>query len=247
MRLTKPKTWVVPQQRIANSSAPYKLHVSGDSASAWSDEQSCKELPAEKKRNGDLVPKFTAPVQRRLSFAERVKLIAPLLRYMIPLAMVYLAEYLINQGLTELIFFDCSHGFSLSRPSQYRWYQVLYQLGVLISRSSVNIIALPSTVMYLLPVLQAVNTILFFFNAVYFFIPHIAIIFVIIVFEGLLGGASYVNTFDKIHKNVDPSVKEYCLSVASMADSAGIVISGFVSIPLHNYICTLKLYSFARA
>ena len=43
---------------------------------------------------------------------------------MIPLFLVYFAEYLINQGLVELVIFDCSHGFGTSIRAQYRWCQV---------------------------------------------------------------------------------------------------------------------------
>ena len=35
-------------------------------------------------------------------------------------------RYLINQGLVELIIFDCSHGFGTSLKAQYRWYQVQF-------------------------------------------------------------------------------------------------------------------------
>lgn len=53
------------------------------------------------------------------------QLIKPLLPFMVPLCVVYLAEYFINQGLVELLVFDCAHGFNLSAASQYRWYQVV--------------------------------------------------------------------------------------------------------------------------
>ncbi|VDL70098.1 unnamed protein product [Nippostrongylus brasiliensis] len=55
---------------------------------------------------------------------ERLKVIKSLLPYMVPMFFVYLAEYLINQGLLELTIFDCSHGYGTSPASQYRWYQV---------------------------------------------------------------------------------------------------------------------------
>uniref|UniRef100_A0A914XQK0 Battenin n=1 Tax=Plectus sambesii TaxID=2011161 RepID=A0A914XQK0_9BILA len=54
----------------------------------------------------------------------------------------------------ELIFFDCAHGMYLARESQYRWYQVVYQLGVFISRSSVNLIQISVRLLPLLAVLQ---------------------------------------------------------------------------------------------
>jgi battenin len=240
MQLMQPNTWVVPSHTAKNTDVPYGRHSASTESKSAADnvwDENWNETFPEK-------PIDNSVEVRTLRFSEQLRLITPLLRYMIPLSAVYVAEYLINQGLNELIFFDCSHGFNLSRASQYRWYQVLYQFGVLISRSSVNVIRLPSIVMYLLPVIQFANAFLFFFDAVYFWIPHIWIIFVLILFEGLLGGASYVNTFDKIHKMVHPSVKEYSLSVASMADSFGIVIAGLTSIPLYNYVCQRKMGSF---
>ncbi|WKX93544.1 hypothetical protein Q1695_011092 [Nippostrongylus brasiliensis] len=85
---------------------------------------------------------------------ERLKVIKSLLPYMVPMFFVYLAEYLINQGLLELTIFDCSHGYGTSPASQYRWYQVMYQTGVFISRSSLNLVQFNMTFIALMPVLQ---------------------------------------------------------------------------------------------
>jgi len=173
---------------------------------------------------------------------EKLLLVIPLLRYMIPLSMVYFGEYLINQGIVELIFFDCSHGLSLSRPSQYRWYQVLYQLGVFISRSSVNLIQIPVILLPVLAILQLLNAVFFFFNAIYFFVPHIGIIFALILFEGFLGGGAYVNTFHAIHKKIAPEKREFSLAAASSSDSFGILLSGFIAIQIHNFVCKQSLH-----
>ncbi|KHJ75828.1 hypothetical protein OESDEN_24554 [Oesophagostomum dentatum] len=43
---------------------------------------------------------------------------------MIPLSFVYIGEYLINQGVNQLIIFNCHEGFHLTLGAQYRWYQV---------------------------------------------------------------------------------------------------------------------------
>ncbi len=40
-----------------------------------------------------------------LNALDKVKLVRPLLKYMIPLFIVYYAEYLMNQGMYELIYF----------------------------------------------------------------------------------------------------------------------------------------------
>ncbi|GMR52594.1 hypothetical protein PMAYCL1PPCAC_22789, partial [Pristionchus mayeri] len=237
-----PKTWIVPlnhdetarAERSDSKKEVLRIAITdGEDYIVPDEEISSYDLQRSDKAiiDDEKVP------QRALSMKEKLILIVPLLKYMIPLALVYFGEYIINQGIVQLIFFDCASGFGISKNGQYRWYQVLYQVGVFISRSSVNILPLPRVVLYILPVLQIANAIFFFFDALYFFVPHIAILFVLIVIEGLLGGASYVNTFNNIHKEVAPDVREYSISVASASDSFGIVVSGFLSIPIHNFIC----------
>lgn len=162
---------------------------------------------------------------------------------MIPLFLTYFAEYLINQGLLELTLFDCDKGFGTSPASQYRWYQVLYQVGVFVSRSSINVVQMNMLFIALMPVFQLVNTAFFMLNAIYSFIPNFAIVCGIILYEGLIGGASYVNTFHHIHKKIDPSVRSFALSTVSLADSIGILLAALVSIPVHNAICSMRWYA----
>uniref|UniRef100_A0A915NX16 Battenin n=1 Tax=Meloidogyne floridensis TaxID=298350 RepID=A0A915NX16_9BILA len=156
------------------------------------------------------------------TFRDKLKIIYPLLKYMIPLSFVYFAEYLINSGLHQLMHFDCSHGFGLSLESQFRWYMALYQSGVFFSRTS------------------CLNLAIFLIQSINQFIPHIGIIFILTFIEGIFGGASYANTFDRIHKEASSQTREFSLSIASTGDSVGISLAGFGSIIVHNYIC--KLY-----
>lgn len=51
---------------------------------------------------------------------------------------------------------------------------------------------------------QVVNVIIFLTQLFYFYIPSIFIVFALILFEGLLGGAAYVNTFFIIRREVSP-------------------------------------------
>ncbi|UJR14649.1 hypothetical protein I4U23_001642 [Adineta vaga] len=164
---------------------------------------------------------------------SRLQLVKPLLKYMIPLTLVYFAEYLINQGLYELIYF---RGISLSHASQYRWYSVTYQIGVFISRSSVILFRIHH--LWLLPIIQFINM-GFFFACVYrtAFIPSIWLVFGLVVFEGLIGGGAYVNTFFKISEEIPEKDREFSMGVASVGDSFGITFAGLLSIPLHNAIC----------
>ncbi|KJH44978.1 CLN3 protein [Dictyocaulus viviparus] len=119
----------------------------------------------------------------------------------------------------ELTVFDCEHGFDISPASQYRWYQVqiflrfinllvLYQVGVFISRSSIKLVQLNMPLIALMPVLQLTNTVFFMVNAIYAFIPSFGIVCIIVLYEGLIGGGSYVNTFHHIHKKVFSSITD---------------------------------------
>ncbi|OZC07142.1 CLN3 protein [Onchocerca flexuosa] len=122
---------------------------------------------------------------------------------MLPFAVVYFAEYFINQGLLELLVFDCGHSFGFGQHEQYRWYQVLYQFGVFISRSSTKFIQLQSSSILLIPILQTINATFLFWDALKQFIPHVIVVFIIVFYEGLLGGAAYVNIFRLLHKSED--------------------------------------------
>lgn len=74
--------------------------------------------------------------EARPTWRTNIRLLPNLLRYIIPLTVVYFCEYFINQALFELITFASW----IPINEQYRWYQLLYQIGVFISRSSVNLI-----------------------------------------------------------------------------------------------------------
>nr|XP_042703564.1 battenin [Chrysemys picta bellii] len=122
-----------------------------------------------------------------------------LLKYLLPLALVYFAEYFINQGLFELLYFRDS---ALTHAQQYRWYQMLYQAGVFVSRSSLHCVRIRH--IWVLALLQCLNMV-FLLPAVYFmFLPSIYLVFALILYEGLLGGAGYVNTFHNISLEVCP-------------------------------------------
>ncbi|XP_073253532.1 battenin-like [Porites lutea] len=168
-----------------------------------------------------------------LSLKTKLDITKSLLKYMLPLFFVYFAEYSINQGLHELIYWN---GIWLTPSEQYRWYQVDYQIGVLISRSSVNIF--PIHRIWLLAVLQNVNLVVLLCEAYFHFLPSVWIMFVIILYEGLLGGACYVNAFYRISKEIKQEYREFSMGVASMADSCGIALAGAVALPTHNALCS---------
>ncbi|XP_014256380.1 battenin [Cimex lectularius] len=170
-------------------------------------------------------------------FMINLKSIPPLFKYMIPFGLVYLFEYFINQGMFELIQFN---GFIIAERDQYVIYQLAYQIGVFISRSSIKLIEIRN--IWLLAVLQGINVIIFTTDAIYSYVPNIYITLVLILYEGFLGGAAYVNTFNRITHEVSLEKREFSMSITSLGDAAGISLAGYLAIPSHNAICSLPKY-----
>ncbi|CDQ99354.1 unnamed protein product, partial [Oncorhynchus mykiss] len=68
----------------------------------------------EEREKGAEEDKVTGP----LTCIEKLHITKGLLRFVVPLGVVYFAEYFINQGLLELLYFP---NFYLSHAEQYRW------------------------------------------------------------------------------------------------------------------------------
>ncbi|XP_072454716.1 battenin isoform X1 [Notamacropus eugenii] len=167
-----------------------------------------------------------------LSFSDRWNVFKGLLKYIVPLALVYFAEYFINQGLFELLFFRNT---SLTHAQQYRWYQMLYQVGVFVSRSSLHCCRF--RFIWLLAVLQFLNLGFLMVEVWFGFLPSIYLIFVIILYEGFLGGAAYVNTFYHVSVETQDEHREFAMATACIADTLGIALSGALALPLHDFLC----------
>ncbi|XP_044038002.1 battenin isoform X3 [Siniperca chuatsi] len=186
------------------------------------EEEQEKSTPAEDRTTGPL------------TFTEKLHVIKGLLRFVFPLGLVYFAEYFINQGLMELLYFP---NFFLSHAELYRWYQTLYQVGVLVSRSSLCCVKIRK--LWALSLLQVVNAVLLLFAVQYQFLPSAWLVFTIVLYEGLLGGAAYVNTFYFISKETEDRQREFAMAAASVGDSLGIALAGLTAFPIHRYFCSL--------
>jgi len=163
--------------------------------------------------------------------------------YMLPLLLVYIAEYTINQGVSPTLLFGTDQPDGRSIPSPpfehfrdfYPTYNTIYQLGVFISRSSHLLIRIHA--LYPPSLLQCLNLALLTLQALYPFIPNVYIVFLVIFWEGLLGGAVYVNTFARISEDLTGTEREYSLGAVTVADSGGICIAGFLGLWLEGALC----------
>ena len=158
---------------------------------------------------------------------------------MLPLLLVYIAEYTINQGVAPTLLFPLdSSPFSHYRAF-YPTYNALYQSGVFISRSSTPFLRIHS--LYVPSFLQVVNLLVLGLHAVYNFLPNVYVVCIIIFWEGLLGGLVYVSTFAEILDTVPDHEREFSLSATSVSDSAGICIAGFVGMALEVALCKYQV------
>ncbi|KAL4820217.1 CLN3 protein-domain-containing protein [Aspergillus spinulosporus] len=146
--------------------------------------------------------------------------------FMLPLLLVYIAEYTINQGVSPTLLFPLKETPFTHFRAFYPAYNAIYQVGVFISRSSTPFFRIHD--LYLPSILQIINLIVLTLHSLFNFIPNVYLVFIVIFWEGLLGGLVYVNTFAEIGERVPREDREFSLSATTVSDSGGICIAGFL-------------------
>lgn len=159
--------------------------------------------------------------------------------YMLPLSLVYFAEYTINQGVAPTMLFPLEETPFATFRDSYVVYGTIYQIGVFISRSSGSFIRFSN--LYSMGFLQVINLIICILQSIYFFIPNIWFIFVLIFYEGLLGGGAYVNTFMNVSEQISVNEREFALGCVGISDSFGIVLAASISLWLEPALCEYQI------
>lgn len=159
--------------------------------------------------------------------------------YMLPLLLVYVAEYTVNQGVAPTLLFPLKRGPFKEYREFYPTYNAIYQVGVFISRSSTPFIRIHN--LYAPSLLQVLNLIILSLHAMFDFLPNVWFVFAIIFWEGLLGGLVYVNTFAEIADNIPVDEREFSLSATTVSDSGGICIAGFLGMVFERALCTYQV------
>ncbi|XP_063468091.1 battenin isoform X6 [Symphalangus syndactylus] len=117
-------------------------------------------------------------------------------------------------------------------------YQMLYQAGVFASRSSLRCCRIRFT--WALALMQCLNLAFLLADVWFGFLPSIYLVFLIILYEGLLGGAAYVNTFHNIALETSDEHREFAMAATCISDTLGISLSGLLALPLHDFLCQLS-------
>ena len=171
-----------------------------------------------------------------MTINERIANTVSLWPFMVPLFLVYFAEYAMQSGVWAAMGFPVDS--ENARNNFYEYSNWMYQLGVLVSRSSGMFWKADMKALWGMPLLQVMLLLFFILDAYYQFWYDWSLLTLCFV-VGLLGGAVYVNGFALISEKVPPQLKEFSLSAASIADSLGIAFSNvagiFIQKAIYNY------------
>lgn len=63
------------------------------------------------------------------------------------------------------------------------------------------------------------------------------IVIAVVFWEGLLGGAVYVNTFAAVAEGREGQEREWSLGAVTVSDSAGICVAGLVAMGVEKGVC----------
>lgn len=176
-----------------------------------------------------------ASINQTLSL-ENVKRLWPLIWYFaMNLALVYFLEYTIIIGFAD----KATHQFKDSTKSIEHYSFILlnfcYQVGVVISRSSLPIIKI--TRVWTVSALQLFNFFLWAWIA-YTKALSLPIEFGIMIWVGLMGGASYVNCLYLVLESdtVEKKDKEVSINIMSICNNIGVLMATFASFTLGETI-----------
>ncbi|TKA32247.1 hypothetical protein B0A54_15011 [Friedmanniomyces endolithicus] len=161
---------------------------------------------------------------------------ALLLPYMLPLFLVYLAEYTINQGVSPTLLFPLPSTPFTHYRDFYPTYATIYQLGVFVSRSSLPFFRLRSS-LYVPSGLQVLNLAVLTAHAVVPFLPSVWVVFGVVFWEGVLGGLVYVSTYAAVREEVAEEEREFSLGAVTVSDSAGIFVAGLLGVWMEGALC----------
>jgi hypothetical protein len=164
-------------------------------------------------------------------------------KYIINLALINFLQYTICYCFCERANkykFINSKG-TIFESAQYETLLLFYQLGVVISNSSLFIIKHIKKV-EIFTYLQAFNFVLWFFEALFGYISNHWICFIHLFFVGFCGGGENIILLnDMFHsKNISKQFQELCLNISEFFMDWGILLSSVFSIILDNTL--LKTY-----
>mmetsp|Transcript_25955 Transcript_25955/g.40287 ORF Transcript_25955/g.40287 Transcript_25955/m.40287 type:complete len:491 (-) Transcript_25955:505-1977(-) len=160
----------------------------------------------------------------QMTLREQILFALSLWKFMMPLFLVYAAEYAMQSGTWAAIGFPTPDNES-ARADFYEYSNWIYQVGVLISRSTGTLYEASFQLLWVFSFLQILLLVFFYMVAsTQFWYDWSLLLPSFIV--GLLGGSVYVQSFTRISRDVvRVDLREFALAATSVADTMGIVVA----------------------
>ena len=177
-----------------------------------------------------------------MSTYQRLELTLSLYPYMIPLFVVYAAEYTMQAGTWTAIGFPITD--QQARNNFYFAANWTYYAGVFLSKSSGTLFTAPLWLLWLMPALQCVN-VLFFWTVAANQVFYNWGLLLGCFYSGLLGGAVYVHGFTRICKDLPKEHTEFALSTTSVAECFGILAADICGLFLQS--CLYEIHGLSGA
>ena len=158
-------------------------------------------------------------------------------RYILNMFIVYYLEYTVCSGFSERAnYFEYVNSKDmLFEDAQYETFLLCYQIGVVISRSSLFIFKY-LTFIELLNIFQFINFVFWFIEGKYGIIDNQWVCFITLIFLGFCGGGVYVGCFYFIlnDNKIPPEYKELCLNIGTIFNDSGVLLSSITCVILDN-------------
>jgi battenin len=189
-------------------------------------------VPATDAEKGALSPALCTDPPAPRGFLATTRHVLGLWRYTIPLLVVYFSEYAAQSGAWSAIGIPSPLD-KKARDRFYKFGNLLYQVGVFISRSSGAVYQASMVGLWVMPAAQA-GLLAFFVSVAATRWWNNWALLVPCFICGLLGGGVYVNAFTLLARNEPPTTRELSLGAASVADSIGIALADIFGVLLQG-------------
>ena len=164
-------------------------------------------------------------------------------RYILNMFLVYYLEYTVCSGFSERAnYFEYINSKDMFfEKAQYETLLLCYQIGVVISRSSLFIFKYLKFV-ELLNIFQLINFIFWIIEAEKGIISNQWICFATLILLGICGGGVYVGCFYFIlnDSKIPPEYKELCLNIGTIFNDSGVLLSSVTCVILDNTVMKEK-------
>jgi battenin len=166
-----------------------------------------------------------------MTLKERMDKTLELWPFMIPLFVVYFAEYAMQSGVWAAIGFpvDSDH----ARDQFYIYSNWMYQVGVFVSRSSGMLWRADMKALWTMPTCQLLLLVFFILDAYFKWWYDWSLLLLCFV-VGLFGGAVYVGGYSLMAESVEPHLREFSLSASGVSVDIGVACADIAGIMIQK-------------